>query len=529
MQCDWLWGLPRVTWEEQEAWVAERLAADPAAAAIDGDEAEAFMAVSYVLRFMSPTMATKLYRAFGVRLPHGGQKGGRAGIVALLRQWKYPISRERLLWILPNSGFKRYPDPVECGDLWTEELFYDAFHNRANIVWLVRVRRQLGKADNLSEWFDSLADWAEAEYRMWINVARLTLRRIVYPEALPHREAAAAGQATAEELRAKDRLTSMLRQNVRQLEQDRKQLKARARQVEQRTRAMLSQARGEVAAARKALKDQAAAHEQELAAQSRRFEQEMKLVRNRLSDARKGFVGSLTELATHARRDLLQGRSITVSGCRESEEACRLLIESVGGTLVSEGGEITLSAAGGLAALERELRNLALQKVLIKCDGLYRRKEGRHGVAVAGLQVHAGEGVAYRDTRVVNCGPLAGSLMAEYGAVVLALNWLLSARPPAGAQVVIWSDCRSLLSRLRRRRDIKRKRGCVSLDAVARRAVWLLRQRGCEVQLRWVPRDEVHAADRLCDSAYRKLLWYHRRGSRPTVPLEAFLRSQHVV
>lgn len=529
MRHDWLTGLPKTTWTEQQTWAAERLAADPVAAAISDEEAEDFFAISYMLRFMNPCMRGKMWQAFGVRVSGNDEKALRMGVISILRKWKEPKARDFLIWLIPNSGFPQWPDPAEHPEVWTEELFREAYENRANIVWLARLRRQLGKADDLNEWLRSMSEWAELEYRLWLDVSRLTLRRIVYPQAVPQNSAAAAVQVTTEELRAKDRQTGALRQDVRRLEQDRKQLRARAHRAERQVKAMLSQARGEVAAARRAMKERRPAQEQELAAQARRFEQEIKVLRSSLSGAREQFLRSLAEMTPSLRWNLLQGRSITVTGCPEgSEEVYRALIESLGGRFVNVGGHVAFPGTIGLAALERELRSLALQKVLIKCDGLYRRKEGRYGVAVAGLHVYADRAIIHQDACVVNCGPLAGSLMAEYGAVVLAMNWLLSASPPPGAEIVVWSDCRTLLGRLRRTRGARRKRGCVTLDTTLRRAVRLLRKRGCEVQFRWVPREEVHAVDRLCDSAYRDLSWYHRRGSRPRVSLQAFLQSRRL-
>ncbi|MFZ5825872.1 MAG: hypothetical protein ACOY94_16365 [Bacillota bacterium] len=526
MQHDWLLGLPRATWAEQEAWIAERFAADPAATAISDEEAEGFFAVTYLLRFMAPEMRARMWRAFGVKVSGSGPKAIRMGVIAILRKWKEPKLRQLLLRLIPNCGFPKWPDPAMNPKVWTDEMFQKAFDEQVNIVWLVQVRRHLGEIGDLSEWLNSVAPDAERVYWFWLNVSRLTLRRIVYPQEVPNNSVAAAVQVDAEELRARNQQTGALRQDLRRLEQDRKQLRAKAHRAEQRAKEILSQARGEVAAARRALKERRTAHEQELAAQARRFEQEIKVEHIRLAGAREQYLRELAEITPGRGWKLLRGRSIAVSDCPEgTEEAYRALIESLGGRFVIEGGNVTYSAARGLPALEHDLRNLALQKVVIRCDGLYRRKEGRHGIAVAGLHVDAGGEIIYEDARVVSCGPLAGSLMAEYGAVLMALRWLLSACPPPGAKITIWSDCRALLGRLRKERGVRRKPGCVTLDTTLRRAVRQLRTRGCEVQFRWVPRDEVHVVDRLCDRTYRELTWYHRRGSRPRASLRAFLQS----
>lgn len=527
MKPDWLWGIPYDSWEAQKAWVSERLAADPVIAGFSDDEAESFFVVGQLVRHLSVKRALQYFQAFGVRVSGRGEKSRRLGTTRLMRKWKDPRVRYHLMKWIPHIKVSHLPAVIDRPDAWTEEAFQEAYENGADIVSLVTIRRYLDRADNLSEWIASLGETAETDYRFWVDVARIGLRRLAYPPAPPFTQVAAAEQApvTEADLRQKERLTGSLRHDVRRLERDRKDLRRRTRLAEQQVKAMLSQARGEVEAGRRALRKLLGAQEQELAAQARRFEQDLKLVRDRIVTARKKFLQVLTDSTLQHRWNLLEGRSIAVTDCLGYEEPCRALVESLGGVWLAEGGEVTISARGGLSSVERELRSLALQRVLIKCDGLYRRRDGRHGIAVAGFQVHAGQVVIHQDGRVVNCGPLAGSLMAEYGAVLLALNWLLSVCPPPGAQLVIWSDCRSLLGRLRRAQGVKRKRGCVSLDSAVRRAVRLLRKKGCEVVLRWVPRDEVEAVDRLCDSTYRSLGWYRRRGSKPRAPLKEFLSA----
>lgn len=525
MQYDWLLGLPKASWAEQKQWVAERLAEDPAAAAISDEQAELFFAAAHMVRFMGFGTRAAVARALGVRLHGGGEKSVRMSTVAMLRRWKDRTARNLMIMMITNCAFPNWPDPVTHPDFWTEEAFDSAFHHGVNIVWLVRLRRHLGMADNLSEWFASLADWAEDEYRIWLDTGRLTMRRLVYPDqAAPVRQTAAALQTTMAELREKDQLTGGLRSDMRRLERDRKTLKQRTREAALKAKASLSQARGDVTAARRSLSERPRAQREELEAQARRFEHDLRLLRQLLDSARQEFARALTE-ATGPGRAVLEGRRITVTDCQGQEESCRLLVESIGARWVPDGGEVVLSAAGGLVALERSLRDLALNEVLITCDGLYRRKDGRHGVAISGVQVQVSGVVIYQESSVVNCGPCAGSLMAEYGAVALALSWLRAASPPPEANLVVLSDCKSLLRRLRRKEGVKRKRGCMTLDTMVRRSVRLLQSRGNEVQFRWVPRERVEVVDRLCDRAYRELRWYHRRGSKQRWPLQEFVRS----
>jgi ribonuclease HI/pyruvate/2-oxoglutarate dehydrogenase complex dihydrolipoamide acyltransferase (E2) component len=529
---DWLFGVPRADLDSQERVAAEQLAADPAAAAIPDDEAELFFCAAYVVSNLPAHTTEELARAFGVRLSHAGPKGHRRAVLQTLRLWGKPKVRNFLINLVPNVFMGPYPDVNERGHLWTEELFAEAFHGGWNIVWLVHVRRLLGKADTLTEWMSSLHEVAPAHFQLSLNYSRLTLRRLVYPEAEAERAqqqsaAAAAPAATLAELRVKDRQTGTLRQDLRRLEQDRKRLKERARRAELEARAMLSQARGEVEAARKSLRALRAAQERELADQDRRFKAQVASLREQLAAVTAAFAQSLSHALDRASAPIMQGRTVTVAGGRPEEaEIHRLLVESLGALLVPEGGDVTLQAAGSFAAFERQLRSHALQQVLIKCDGLFRRKEERPGIAVSAFQVHAGGEAIYADGRVVCCGPLAGSLQAEYGAATLALKWLQEVAPAPGARVEVWIDCRPLVGRLARHTPARRKAGCVLLDTAARRLIRELRSRGFELRLRWVPRAEVHAVDRLCDLTYREARWYHRRRAQSySAPLKGFLQS----
>lgn len=521
---DWLLGMPLTTWEGLEEWVDERLAADPEAAAISDDEAEAFFCAAYMVREMSPAFRATTSRAFGVRYSGSGPKSIRLSTLGILRKWKDAQLRNLLIYLIPNCSFGGIPIPASRPECWTDDFMRERYHKRLHLVWLVRIRRYLGRTEDLADWLESVSEWATEEYQIWLNVARLALRRIVHGEPTPAAQVAAAAAAPVswDDLRQRDKAAGALRQDVRRMEQGRKELKQRARQAEKEAKAIRSQAQGEVLAARRALKERAVAHQQERAGLLRRFEHDLKLVRQQQEAAHQGFI---QELSDSSRVKVLAGQRITVTDCGEAESLCRLLVESLGGTYHQEGGGVEVSAANGLEALEAALRSLALRQVLIKCDGLYRRKEGRHGVAVAALQVQAGGVVIYEETGVVHCGPLAGSLMAEYGAVTLALHWLLSAAPPPGAQVEIQTDCRTMVGRLRRSHGLERKQGCVTLDALVRRGLRTLQRRGVEVNLRWVPRDKVEVADRLCDRGYRELHWYHRRGSKLSVPLRNFLQS----
>jgi ribonuclease HI len=532
MQKDWLFDLQLGGGlEDQEALVAQALAADPAAGAIPAEDAEAFVAACYVARMVRPHLAAKLWQACGIRVSHQGEKARRRSTIRLMKRWAEPKVRDLLIRLIPSICIGPALDPEMHPDRWADERMAEIYSDKVSIMWLLMVRRYLGRTENESAWLESLSEYSGRHYRLWLAVGRLALRKLVFTEqkaaARALQKAAAGAQATlVQELRHKDRLTGALRQDVRRLERDRSQLKQRARRAEQAAREMLSQARGDVAAAHRALQERMAAQEQELAARAHALEAQVASIREQLAAERVRFAATLSRIAASHPLHLLQGRTITVLSSEPgSTEVHRLLVESLGGRFLPEGGEVAIEAPAGIAALERRLRGLAMERVLLKCDGLYRRRQGRHGIAISGFQVQIGGSVIARQSGLVCCGPAAGSLMAEYGAAAMALSWLLAMEPAPGSKLEIWSDCKSLLSRLRKRHPVRRKLGCVMLDRQVRMLRRQLEKRGCEVGFRWVPREEVHAVDRLCDQAYWQQRWYHRPTGKPGASLKSFLRS----
>jgi ribonuclease HI len=528
MNFNWLFSTPPPgSYDEQRAHIRAAVAADPTAAAIGDDEAETFMCAAFLLGSYRPSGAVNLFRAVGIPPALHGPRSFRRAVLMTLRRWRDDRVRNLLTSLIPNVGIGRFPDVAEQGEYWTEEAFVEAYESGLNLVWLVRVKRYLGAPDDWEEWLDSISPWAPDHYRALLDVGRLTMRRLVYPDRLRHwpaQQAAAALQPElVESLREKDRISGSLRQGVRQAEQTRKALRRQLKRREQESRELLAQARGEVNAARRALADRCKAQERELQEQARQFEGRLAALREQLAAERRAFVERLAGLP---RVDVLGGRPVWVEADAGLDpEACRLLVESLGGRLAADGPAVTLSGQGGFVGLERQLRDLALQQVQIRSDGLCRRKEGRPAIAASGFVARLGAGATLELGSVTCCGPAASSLMAEFGALAMALAWLVRAGAPRGARVEIWSDCRVMLSRLRQPQACRWTRGCVTLDRRVRSLLWQLDRRGVSVTLKWVPRDEVDAADRLCDRTYRAAAWYHRRGGSYKAPLKAFLRE----
>lgn len=283
---------------------------------------------------------------------------------------------------------------------------------------------------------------------------------------------------------------------------------------------MLSQAHGELAAARRRLNDRRLAMPGELAEQAKRHGAELARLRRELEQAETEFLAALRGRTGQ----FLRGRKVAVQG--GDAQANRALVETLGGALVTAAPEIEIDGEGGPAAVERALHAAALTDLQIRCDGSRRRKGRRPGIATSAFEAFVDGQAIHREYRVLCCGSAATSLMAEYGAVVMALSWLLGAGPGRGSRAEVWSDCRTMLSHLTGRSLTTPVRGCTTLDRRLRSLVRALEKQGCTVQLRWVRRDLVDGSDRLCDLAYREARWYHRpEADGERRPLSAFLRS----
>lgn len=532
---DGLIPVPEGDFLTQERTVAELIAADPAAAAISDDEAGAFYAVALIVDNIDPRTDAEIWHRLGIPVYLGKKQSVQRAKVAALRRWKHPRGREILLSQFGDYALERCPCPATQPERWTDEYFGKAVAKEHDVAWLAQVRRYLGREETVAEWVATLREEYQRQYRIRVNLGRLSLRKLVYTDPEPARfkqDAAAAEQAQlgprgdlSAELHAKNRMSVSMRQDVRRLERDRKRLREQTRHAQREAVASLSQARGEVAAARRALEARRAEQERELAAQARRFAAEFALLQGRIVAARADFIRSLAHLPASARLNVLKGRTFSVAGKGPDRQACRLLVESFGGSVCAEDEGKPLPAKDSFAAFTGELRRQALEQVLIKCDGLYRRKESHRGIAISGFQVFIGDEMLGEESRITSSGPLAGSLMAEYGAVVMALAWLVAADPPPGARLEIWSDCKTMLRRLKQKYPVRRKLGCVTLDKTARRLLTLLRQRGCDVRLRWVPRDEVYSADRLVAGSYRVRHRYHQPGTPMRFTVKAFLKA----
>lgn len=521
MAMEWLFPHPAGdTLEEQAATMAQWLSADPAAAAIPAEEAEAFMTAGWLLYGMEPDYFTLIWRAFGLPTSDLSRKARRTATLRMMRRWNIPKYQQLLRRNAISTLMGPYLDPEMHPEFWTDERFEAAlWDGKMLLVWVAQIYRYLHPGADVLEWIRSTAPELERQYLLKVDIARVALRRLVHADKAARTEAA---PALVEELKGRDHRSGTLRQDVRRLEQERKRLRAEARRQEQEKRAALSQARGEVAAARRALGDQKAAWQRQLAEQARQHELEISRLQKRLAAARSRFYRELALI----KAPLLQGRRVTVRG--GDTESARVLVETLGGCWAPAAPAVTLSGEGGVVLVERQLQGLLLHGAEIHCDGSRRKVGRRPPIATAACQVYVGGIPVQHQRRVVCCGPAASSLMAEYGALVMALTLLASLGPARGTQVTVWSDCKYMVQHLSGQRPLRPEemRGCRTLDRKVRTLLRRLERVGCQVRLQWVRRDRVETEDRLCELTYREADWYRRPPAEvPRLPLSSFLRS----
>lgn len=506
MKGHWLFGFVEgSTWGEINRWIEAQMAADPEAAEIPELEAEQFAGLCYLLLFAGPSMLHLFKKGLQVTLPSDRPHERRRTVIAILRKWRQRTLRNVMISMLPRTIMGRFVDPELNPEFWTPEHFLAAYHEGMNICLLAHYKRFLDPTVDISEWLPTLTEYAPHVYAAWIQIARLTMRRVVYPTVGAVGAEAEPAAALLEDVKSKSAEAGSLRHDLRRAEQDRKRLKEETRRREVDRKLLLSQAEGELAAARRQLNDRRQAMHRELADLARRHEAELTKLRRELEQAQAEFLSAVRGRAVN----FLRGKSVAVQGGETQEN--RLLVETLGGTWTTANPSVMLAGDAGPHDLERQLHGVALTNVQIRCDGSRRRKGQRPAIATSAFAVYLDEQTVFRDHRVICCGKAASSQMAEYAAVVMALGWLLTAGPAPGNRAEIWSDCRTMVDQVTGRRTASGvPRGCRTLDRKLHKLMDALRRQGCTVVLRWVPREKVDACDRLCDLAYREATWYHR-------------------
>lgn len=156
-------------------------------------------------------------------------------------------------------------------------------------------------------------------------------------------------------------------------------------------------------------------------------------------------------------------------------------------------------------------------KLVLVCDGGYKKFPGRPGVATYGWVARQTGRTLKQESGVVSSARRAHNFMAEYGAIVSALQWVLAAKLDRLEAVEVWSDCEYVVDQLNRAGKPGRIRGLTMLHMTALRYAEQLRRRGCHVEVRHVNRRQVSTAHRLCRLVYN-------RSQTPGLSVKLFLR-----
>jgi len=137
-------------------------------------------------------------------------------------------------------------------------------------------------------------------------------------------------------------------------------------------------------------------------------------------------------------------------------------------------------------------------RVVINCDGLC-EPVNPGGTATYGFVARRGAEVLFEDFGVVARGPTATNNLAEYTAVIKALEWADGAVPP-GEPVVVRTDSQLVVQQLNGEWAVRSPK-IWPLHKRAQIALAQLRRQH-NVRVEWLPRERNEEADRLTRKAY---------------------------
>jgi ribonuclease HI len=132
----------------------------------------------------------------------------------------------------------------------------------------------------------------------------------------------------------------------------------------------------------------------------------------------------------------------------------------------------------------------------VYCDGLCEPNPG--GVATCGWVVYRGEKRIKKHHAFVFYGPGATNNIAEYNAVLSALEWLLQ-KGHNNRNVTIKTDSQLVVNQINGSYSVK----AVNLVPLYKKAVNLAKEFD-NIEFQWIPRKQNREADELSRQAYRK-------------------------
>lgn len=179
---------------------------------------------------------------------------------------------------------------------------------------------------------------------------------------------------------------------------------------------------------------------------------------------------------------------------RQRWVAARAQNEAVAKQIVAE---ITGVAPEAARATAQEAQPKA-SRVIINCDGLC-EPINPGGIAIYGFAARRGPELLSEDSGVVARGPAATNNLAEYTAVIKALEWA-QGNVPLGEPVVVRTDSQLVVNQVNGEWAVKSSK-IWPLHKRAQLALAQLRRQH-SVRVEWVPRELNEEADRLTRMAY---------------------------
>lgn len=363
---NWLFPFPQGYLRENAPIVARQVQEDPVAAAIDAGEAERFAVVVIGLDSCDANFFRLVARYTHVEAAYNPPKARRHGAVLILRQWRRPSVRaflEKMPLLLCFGDLKW--DPADPGKPSLDKLA-DLCADNMPLPWVLQFLRETGREHEIEPLMEMFGEFGSTLREYWANLGRLMLRRFVLNDpaaaARESRRQQAGKRETERRLKRKHAQARSLSLDKEQMQNRQRELKQMLRRTRSEAEALLAEARAEVAAAQQALEERREAQARELAEQAERHLARMAELRERQTAGRAQFAAGLEAWRKTAAAAPLSGKTVTVTGDDRNQEGYRLLVESVGGRLLPEGGEIQVrmgqagnAPAGGFQTIGKGL------------------------------------------------------------------------------------------------------------------------------------------------------------------------------
>lgn len=351
--------------------------------AISEEEATAFFACAYALRYTSSWILRMLIKSYDLRINPSHPKAAQLMATALMRRWSNPETRQWLVGFISHTRFSHHPKHLtgDNPEVTLDELV-TAYDARLPLLWICQMLRHQGRVEEIPQLLAQIEveDGPEGIYDFWLGVARLTMRRVLdkrvpagFSPSLEKRE---DRHTLKQKLKRKESMTRSVEQEMTTVLRSHTQAQDQAQQTEQEAEELLTTAQSEVAAAAAELDRRREAHLREIQELTARHTGQVEKLQRELASTRREFARALAERGARSGVAPLLGCSVAVRGDHQHAEAYHLLIESVGGRPTEGAADITIvmntasagapgeavfsTAGSGLAEFERVLHRQVL-------------------------------------------------------------------------------------------------------------------------------------------------------------------------